>query len=339
MPMKVKGLENEKDQSGWRQLVIFIIIGVLLVTFWAREDGVGPLNTIRGAASVITTPIARLGAVMTMPFSAIGNGMTNISADSETLTSLKDRNAELTAQVAQLEEYKQENQRLTELLSLEDTYQVDGVAARVIDQGGSSYDRTVTIDKGESDGIVAGIPVMSAQGLIGQVDTANPTSSVVRLLSDQSSGVSATIQSSRATGVVTGSVDGQLYLEYIGTDVTVNVGDLVVTSGLGGTFPKGILVGQVLSVEDAPGALYHTIIVSAAASFENFEEVLVVTSTAADAASADTAAAGDATGAGTASGSGTTSSTDTASAGAGTVAGTDAATTDATAADQTGGAA
>ena len=116
----------------------------------------------------------------------------------------------------------------------------------------------------------------------------------MRLLTDENSSVSAMIQSSRAQGMLTGSVTGQLTLTLIGSDESVEVGDVVVTSGLGGVFPKGLPLGEVTSVESSPGALYLDIVVEPFSHAESYEEVLVVTSlteeqqaTAEDIAAAD----------------------------------------------------
>jgi rod shape-determining protein MreC len=100
----------------------------------------------------------------------------------------------------------------------------------------------------------------------------------VRLLTDEGSSVSAMVQSSRAQGMLEGSVDGTLRLAYIRTDQTINVGDIVVTSGLGGVFPKGLPLGRVSIVESAPGSSYYDIVVEPFAYPGLLEEVLVVTS-------------------------------------------------------------
>jgi rod shape-determining protein MreC len=152
----------------------------------------------------------------------------------------------------------------------------------------------VTIDKGTSAGLAVGMPVTDSNGAIGQIVKCGPTSSTVRLITDENSAVSAMIQSSRAQGVLRGSVDGTLHLTLVRTDQMVEVGDTVVTSGLGGVFPKGLPVGKVLSVERTSGSLYYEIEVEPLSSTEGFEEVLVITSltedqkaTTADVAEAD----------------------------------------------------
>lgn len=271
------GTNNKKSGSGWHLLVIFLVISVILITFWFREDGSGPLHSVRNGVSVVSTPIATAGAAIAKPFVAVGNAINNISADSDDITTLQEKNNELTAQIAQLEEYRQENERLTALLDIESAYSVTGTASRIIGRSTDSYNRTITIDKGNNDGISAGMPVMDQNGLIGQIDTVGPTSAVVRLLSDESSGVAALIQSTREEGVVTGSVEGLLYLQYIPVSSTVSPGDVIITSGIGGVYPKGIVIGEVLSVDAGASELYDTIVIKPVAADEIYEEVLVLT--------------------------------------------------------------
>ena len=100
----------------------------------------------------------------------------------------------------------------------------------------------------------------------------------VRLLSDENSSVSAMIQKSRAQGMLEGSPDGTLHLSFIRTDQTVDPGEIVVTSGLGGVFPKGLPLGKIASVESSPGSTYYDIVIEPYSIASHLEEVLVITS-------------------------------------------------------------
>ena len=137
--------------------------------------------------------------------------------------------------------------------------------------------------------------VCNSGGVIGQIIEVSATNSTVRLLTDENSGVSAMVQSSRAQGMLQGQPDGSLSLNYVTADQDVQVGDIVITSGLGGVFPKGLPLGTVASVNRASNATYYTIVVRAQSLAENNEEVLVITSVGADqAANADEVAAANA---------------------------------------------
>lgn len=275
--MEIIGAKNKKIGSSWQLLILFAVLSLLLLTLWFREGESGPLHSVRNGFSFVRTPIARVGSIIGVPFNAIGNAFTNATASQEDLTTLQEQNAELLATVMKLEEYRLENERLNALLELKDAYNMEAVGARVIGRSSDSWNQVIVIDKGTKDGIGAGMPVMDANGLIGQVESAGPLSSTVRLITDEQSGVAAMIQSSRVEGILSGSINGLLYLNYIPVTTTVNVGDIIITSGIGGIYPKGIAIGEVVSVEATAEDLYHTIVVMPISSSENFEEVLVLT--------------------------------------------------------------
>lgn len=270
--------KNDSD-SGVRVLALFVVLSLVLFTFSVREgDGGGPFSVARSVANTIAFPARFIGAQIARPFGGLGNIFANLTASQETLSDLKSQNESLQAQNAQLEEEAQQAQRLQALLALKSTYNLQSVAVNVIAGATDSWSRTITIDKGSSDGLAVGMPVTDTMGAIGQIIEVSAKTSVVRLITDEQSGVSAMIQSNRAQGILKGSADGRLYLTLIGTDQTVNVGDMVITSGLGGVYPKGLPIGKVTNVNKTNGALYYDIEVEPLSSSENYEELLVITS-------------------------------------------------------------
>lgn len=238
----------------------------------------GPLEAVRSAFTVVTTPVRYLGATVSAPFQGLGNIFANLTSDQETLSELRAENERLTARNAELEEAEQTAKRLQELLNLQDSYSLQSVGARIIAGSTDSWSSTVTINLGSASGLTVGMPVMASNGIIGQIVECGATSSTVRLLTDENSSVSAMVQDNRAQGMLNGSATGQITLDLISTSQDVEVGDVVVTSGLGGVFPKGLPLGKVTSVESSPGSLYLSITVEAYANTENFEEVIVITS-------------------------------------------------------------
>lgn len=273
------GLGTTSSQhTGGRQLVICLVLSIVMFTVSVRTGESGPLGVARGAFQTITTPVRYVGTLVSMPFQGLANIFTNLTADQETLSELEAENEQLRTRNAELEEAEQTATRLQALLDLQDTYDLQSTAARIISGSTDSWTSTVTIDKGTSSGLSVGMPVTSSSGVIGQIIECSATTSTVRLVTDESSSVSAMVQSSRAQGMLNGSASGEVTLDMIRTDQTVEVGDTVVTSGLGGVFPKGLPLGKVTSVEKNPGSLYYTIIVSTYARTENYEEVLVITS-------------------------------------------------------------
>jgi rod shape-determining protein MreC len=147
-----------------------------------------------------------------------------------------------------------------------------------------SWNQIITIDKGANDGIGAGMPVMSANGLLGQVETTGPFTSTVRLITDPSSGVSVFLQASRKEGILTGSPERLLYLSYMSVDSQVEPGDVVITSGAGGIYPKGIVIGEVVSATHSVTDVYQTVVVKPVSRVESYEEVVVLTGRATEVA-------------------------------------------------------
>lgn len=271
------------------------MLSVLLLTFYIREGEAGPIHAVRSGVVTATSPVRYVGSVVASPFNALGNIFSNLTASQETLSDLKQQNAELTGQVAQLAEAKETAERLEGLLGLQSTYNLQSTAARIIGGSSDAWSQTVTIDKGSLDGFEIGMPVCNAYGVIGQITEVALSSSTVLLINDETSGVSAMVQSSRAQGMLRGQADGSLRLEYVSTDYDVQVGDIVITSGLGGVFPKGLPLGTVSSVERRDNDVYYDIVVRTSASTENNEEVLVITALSDDqrATDEDIAAAND----------------------------------------------
>ena len=238
----------------------------------------GVLHSIRAGVNAITTPVRVAGAVVVSPFASISNVATNLTADDKTLSELKRENAELQAKVIELQEAGSDAERLEQLLGLQSTYQLQSTAARINGSSADAWAHTVTIDKGTLDDLAINMPVTNAAGVVGQIIEVSPTSATVRLITDENSGVSAMIQSTRAQGMLNGQPDGTLRLDYVPANAEVNIDDLVITSGLGGVFPKGLPLGRVIAVDKADNALYYSIIVEPFAHTESFEEVLVITS-------------------------------------------------------------
>lgn len=288
-------LKRRSQDNGLRLATVLTVLSLVLFTLSSREAGSGPISAVRGGVQFLTTPVRAVGSLVFTPFQGLSNVFTNLTADQETLSELRERNQELTARNAELEEAEKTADRLQSLLDLQDTYSLQSTAARIIASSSDSWSSTVTIDKGTLAGITVGMPVTDSAGVIGQTIECGPTSAVVRLLNDENSSVSAMLQDSRTQGMLHGSADGTVKLTLIGSDQTVKAGDTVVTSGLGGVFPKGLPLGTVSNVSRRSGALYLDIQVQLLSTTENYEEVLVITSlTEGQSATSEDIAAADA---------------------------------------------
>ncbi len=257
-------------------LIACLVVSLVLMTIYARESSEGPLHSVQAAVETAGAPLGFIGATGDALVNDASDAVANASADPDTLTALQEQNEELRAMVAQAEEYRLEAERLQGLLAMKDAYHVEGVSGRVIGRSYDAWNQTITIDVGSSSGVSSGMTVMGAAGVIGQTVEVAPGSSTVRLLSDPRSGAAAIIQSNRAEGIVRGSLDGLIYLENISADVAVSVGDVVLTSGLGGSYVRGLLIGEVVRVDGNPGDATRRIVVAQNTSAKSLEDVTVV---------------------------------------------------------------
>ncbi|MGA9986435.1 MAG: rod shape-determining protein MreC, partial [Terriglobales bacterium] len=166
--------------------------------------------------------------------------------------------------------------RLQALLAFKEQFISRTMAAQVIGSSGSELSRSVYIDKGESDGIKPDMAVITADGIVGKVLRVYGSTSLVLLIDDQTSGVGVILDKARLQGILRGTPSGEVVLEKVMSDETVPAGEVVLTSGGDGIFPKGLLVGRVTKV--SPGSeLFLNIRVRPAADLSRLEEVLVVT--------------------------------------------------------------
>lgn len=191
-------------------------------------------------------------------------------------------NEELKQQLAAAQMAAQEQRALADrarglerLLELRDRSQLKTAAAEIIGAGATPDFRTVTIDKGTRDGLRSDMAVIATAGVVGRVVIPSLGAAKVQLLIDRNAAAGALIERSRAQGVVVGRGDDRLQMEYVSEVSDVAVGDVVVTSGIDGIFPKGFVIGRVESI-DKSGTAYKRIAVKPAVDFSRLEEVLVV---------------------------------------------------------------
>jgi rod shape-determining protein MreC len=190
---------------------------------------------------------------------------------------LKDKSLKLEEQVAALQEAKLENDRIRALVDFAAAQKLPTIGARIIGRPTDSRQRIILIDRGTSSGVKRGDTVIAAGGLVGQVVEVTPYDAQVRLVSDSSSGVTALVQRTRVNGIVRGALDGPLLFEFVQPELAPVVGDVLITSGLGGVYPKGIVVGDVTAVSAPQSDLYPTISVASRVDIDRIEEVLVIT--------------------------------------------------------------
>jgi rod shape-determining protein MreC len=168
------------------------------------------------------------------------------------------------------------NERLQELLKFQDSTDATLIPAMVTGWDSSGMFKSIIIDKGSWDRVAINMAVVSSEGVVGRVVSVSPHYSQVLLVTDQNSAIDGVVQSSRGRGMVKGSGSDECYFDYVIKTCEIKPGDAIVTSGLGGVFPKGLSLGRVKSVEDSPYKLFKDVEVIPAVNFNRLEEVLIL---------------------------------------------------------------
>ncbi len=274
----MKRLEIDTRRGAGRPLVLvaLIVAALIVTTLWYREDSGGFLHGLRRGVIAVSEPFAVAGTWVTTPFRAVGNWMSSTGVNRSDYTALQAQNVELKQRLAALEEAKLENDRIQQLVDFAKAQDLPTVGARVIERPTDSRQRTIMIDRGSSSGVVRGDAVIAAGGLVGQVVEVAPWSAQVRLITDSSSGVAVLVQRTRVNGIIRGTLDGPLELQFVDKKTAPVVGDVLLTSGLGGVYPKGIVVGEVTSVTSLQSDLFPVISVNSRVDIGRIEEVLVL---------------------------------------------------------------
>src|ERR1700728_1704296 len=259
-----------------------ILVGVLFLQV------LGLAVQVKRSAEAENTRLIRIWAVdLITPFERAllwaQNGSSNLWHDYFFLRGVRAETRQLKEQIekmsleqVRLSEDATQAHRLQSLLAFRGAVHLQTVPAQVIGSSGSDLSRSVYIDKGSNDGIAPDMAVITAGGIVGKVLRVYPSTSLVLMINDQSSGVGAMLEKSRLQGVLRGTPDGQVILERVMSDEQVAPGETVLSSGGDQIFPKGLPVGTVTKV--SPGrALFLNIQIKPAADLSRLEEVLVVT--------------------------------------------------------------
>ncbi len=280
---------KQSPRRSWLPLVL-LVIGLLLLVF--HESGY--LAPVENVLHYVLDPLQRAIS------SAVGGAgglfqtvreMREMRVQVEELESQVDA---LTVENVRLREYEAEAQQLRTLLNFTSEYPVSTFlgadivgreacetfpCGQVLGADPNPYVRYVTINVGAQQGVETGMPVVSGgAGLVGRVTEVSPRTSKVKLLTDADSAVAALLQTSRVSGLVVGQPDGSLLMKYIPQEDSVGADEIVLTSGLGGVLPKGLVIGQVTKVEQEDYELFQSATVRPAVDLSRLELVLVITS-------------------------------------------------------------
>jgi rod shape-determining protein MreC len=258
-------------------LGISIILSIAILTISFRESNQGIIHRLQRASLNLIAPIQAGVTKIVNPVYQGSRAVGELFYFRRENKRLRREVASLRGQTVELQELRKENSRLRRLAGFARRTPYRTISAHVIGKSTSDWQASVILDKGSADGIRENMPVVVAEGLVGQVVEVASHASQVQLLTDQKSGVGAEIQETGETGVAQGQLGGDLRLLYVDKNSEVKKGDRVVTSGLGGVFPKGIFVGTVVKVKEKAYVLHKEIKILPAVDFSRLAEVLIIT--------------------------------------------------------------
>ena len=253
-------------------IIILVVVGVL---FLAISGYLTPLF------SFSVSPFISAQSWLAQRYLAFSDFFTS----PRDMASLRAENSELNEQVAMLQSEivaLQENLAQSEILyTLLDfarsNPEHEYLAATVIGREISPYLQYIIIDKGSNDGLRHGMPVVTQQGLVGRIDALIADAARVQLITDSASIVNVKLQTAKVEGQVRGSVTGEISIDMVPVGNEVEVGDVIMTSGLGGTYPPNIFVGQVLTMQSKENVLFQSGSIQPVVDFSSLSAVLVIT--------------------------------------------------------------
>jgi rod shape-determining protein MreC len=253
-----------------------LVIGVTQ-PFWAsRVDGAA-LGRLWDAV----LPGADAVGDLARPVAGVLSGLGRLRELEEETQQLRAELDRLRGELTRLREVEAENQRLRELLGARNrTPNFQFTLADVVGREPGPFVEAIIVNRGSQDGIEPGMVVIGAAGLVGKVVKVSAGTARVLLITDPSSAVAARIQRSDArevTGLVVGQGQGRLVMRYIAQGEPVQIGDQVVTSGLGETFPKGLAIGRVVQVRRLDVEPFQEAVIEPAVASGRLENVLIIT--------------------------------------------------------------
>ena len=269
-----------------RPLILpLVILGAILIIGLDLAGYLGPVNDI------IHTALKPPAILLTETKSLVGGGVDaarKIRTLRQRNTELEDMVNRLTVENLRLAEVETENEQLRTLLAFAHTnpsydYRGGQIIARVIGDSASPFTHPIQIDLGEQHGIEEGMPVVTARGLVGRIFNVYPRTSDIMLITDPRSSVNVMTQASRAPGILRGRVGQLPIMELIPPEIEISVGEIIITSGLGGHFPKGLVVGQIVEVQKNDDLMFQSAIIQPTVDFDRMELVLVITNFPAEA--------------------------------------------------------
>ena len=259
-----------------KRLFVFSLITVFIAFILFPELQKRPIY-------FLTRPLVAFFSVIQNGFMSTAQGISRVWKDYISLTELHKENVQLNED---LDRIKRENirlleataelERFKEILDLKKSSPYPMITARVIGRDPTNWYQSILTDKGEKDGVATDMGVISPAGVVGRIVKTYPRSSRVLLLTDRNSSVAGLIQRTRDEGIIGGTEKGMARIKYIPVLSKLEKGDLILTSGLVGSFPKGLLIGWLGEVEVQEMALFRQAELIPAVDFSKLEEVMII---------------------------------------------------------------
>jgi rod shape-determining protein MreC len=259
-----------------------VLIAALLLTLaavsYSEKSGV---NIISNIVSVPAAPLQRAFTFVAGKIGGFFGYFQDVNAVKAENEELQKKISELEQKILDIDKLTKENKELRDALNFKNQYEeYDFIGSSIIAKDPGNWFDVFTINRGSKDGIQTDCPVITAYGLVGRVSRTDIVSSRVVSIIDMDSNVSARISKSRDIIVVRGDVElrskGQCRADYIPPDADVMPGDTIETSGIGGIYPQGIIIGKVVKVIKNEGQYDSYAIVEPVVDFKRLEDVIVM---------------------------------------------------------------
>jgi len=255
--------------------LLLALVGVCLLLLTLQSRGYG--SRAGDLVAVVTTPLQAGYARITRGAFAVWTtylDWKNVRVENR---KLREENQQLRVEALRVIEVRNENDRLRQLLALQERLPLATLSGEVIAREWGGWVRALTVNRGHTDRIAKLTAVISPLGLVGRVVDVRPGSAIVQVLTDPASTVGAHVVRTRTPGIVEGEPRGTMRFKYLSRDgAAIQLGDVVVTAGQGGLFPRGIPIGRVSTIDDRGSALFHYATLESAVDFGRVDEVLLV---------------------------------------------------------------
>jgi rod shape-determining protein MreC len=258
-----------------------VIVGLASIALLFLDTRYRYLEQVRQGVAVALYPLQRAASLPGEIVGSVADYFTSKTTLAQENEALKRRLAEQGAAAQSLESRTQENERLKALLELKSGFRGNAVAVNVLYAGRDPFTQKLFVDKGREAGIVAGSAVVDADGVIGQVTRLYPFMAEVTLVTDKDHVIPVKAERSGVRAVMAGNGAGRPpELRFMPPSADVNVGDLLVTSGLDGTYPSGLAVARVATLERDAGQMFARIALAPVAGVDRAEQLLVLAQSA-----------------------------------------------------------